>query len=69
MFQVGGISSFVQSFVCEIYSIVRSHVGALGGNALVSFFISDLCVLPSVHKNQVSKVFLFALKFVIDQES
>lgn len=53
MFQVGGISSFVQSFVCEIYSIVRSHVGALGGNALVSFFISDLCVLPSVHKNQV----------------
>jgi hypothetical protein len=51
------LNSFVQSFICEIYSIVRSHVAALGGNALVSFFISDLVVMPSVHKNQVSLEF------------
>jgi hypothetical protein len=47
------LNSFVQSFICEIYSIVRAHVSALGGNALVSLFISDLVVMPSVHKNQV----------------
>ena len=51
--EVGGISSFVQSFICEIYSIVRSHVNALGGNAVVSYFMSEFVVMHSVHKNQV----------------
>ena len=51
--EVGGISSFVQSFICEIYSIVRSHVNALGGNAVVSYFMSEFVVIHSVHKNQV----------------
>merc|ERR1719479_806973 len=50
--EVGGISSFVQSFICEIYSIVRSHVNALGGNAVVSYFMSEFVVIHSVHKNQ-----------------
>merc|ERR1712150_150350 len=50
--EVGGISSFVQSFICEIYSIVRSHVNALGGNAVVSYFMSEFVVMHSVHKNQ-----------------
>jgi hypothetical protein len=36
---VGGLNSFVQSFISEIYSIVRAHVSALGGNALVTFLI------------------------------
>lgn len=50
--EVGGISSFVQSFICEIYSIVRSHVNALGGNAVVSYFMSEFVVMHSLHKNQ-----------------
>ena len=57
------LNSFVQSFISEIYSIVRAHVGALGGNALVSFFISDLVVMPSIHKNQVSTVSLALFRF------
>ena len=43
----------MQSFICEIYSIVRSHVNALGGNAVVSYFMSEFVVMHSVHKNQV----------------
>jgi hypothetical protein len=50
--EVGGIGSFVQAFICEIYSIVRSHVNALGGNAVVSYFMSEFVVIHSVHKNQ-----------------
>ena len=65
--EVGGISSFVQSFICEIYSIVRSHVNALGGNAVVSYFMSEFVVMHSLHKNQVIcnlvlLTFLFYLK-------
>ena len=52
--EVGGLGSFVQWFICEIYSIVRSHVSALGGNAIVSYFMSEFVVMHSVHKNQVS---------------
>ena len=51
--EVGGLSSFVQWFISEIYSIVRSHVAALGGNAIVSYFMSEFVVTHSVHKNQV----------------
>lgn len=50
--EVGGLSSFVQWFICEIYSIVRSHVSALAGNAIVSYFMSEFVVTHSAHKNQ-----------------
>ena len=46
----------MQSFICEIYSIVRSHVNALGGNAVVSYFMSEFVVIHSVHKNQVKNL-------------
>merc|ERR1712020_488658 len=52
--EVGGISGFVHSFICESYSIVRSHVNALGGNAVVSYFMSEFVVMHSLHKNQVT---------------
>jgi hypothetical protein len=42
---VGGLNSFVQSFISEIYSIVRAHVSALGGNALVTFLFFFLPLL------------------------
>ena len=56
--EVGGISGFVNSFICESYSIVRSHVNALGGNAVVSYFMSEFVLMHSVHKNQVTILFL-----------
>merc|ERR1712029_66211 len=50
--EIGGLSSFVQWFISEVYSIVRSHVAALGGNAVVSYFMSEFVVTQSMHKNQ-----------------
>ena len=35
---------FLQAFLSEVFSIARSHVRALGGNALVSYFMSEFAV-------------------------
>ena len=48
------LCSFVQWFISEVYSIVRSHVSALGGNAIVSYFMSEFVVTQNMHRNQVS---------------
>ena len=34
----------LQAFLSEVFSIARSHVRALGGNALVSYFMSEFAV-------------------------
>ncbi|XP_033213483.1 uncharacterized protein LOC117170664 [Belonocnema kinseyi] len=47
----GGISGFTHSFVNEVLSIVRAHVTALGGNAMVAFFMTQCVLLHSPHKN------------------
>ena len=52
--EAGGLSNFVQSFICEINAIVRAQVSALGGNALVSYFMSEFVVMHNPHKNQVT---------------
>lgn len=33
--------------------MVRAHVTALGGNAMVSFYMSELTLVDNPHKNQV----------------
>lgn len=48
----GGLSGFMQSFVAEVLAIVRAHVAALGGNALVSFFLNQCILVHNPHKNQ-----------------
>eukprot|EP00095_Tigriopus_kingsejongensis_P005187 maker-scaffold321_size207582-snap-gene-1.29 protein:Tk05187 transcript:maker-scaffold321_size207582-snap-gene-1.29-mRNA-1 annotation:"c2 domain-containing protein 5 isoform x2" len=50
--EVGGLNHFIQSFLSEVFAIVRSHVHALGGNALVAFFMLEFVVEHSAHKNQ-----------------
>ena len=47
----GGLNAFIHGFVCEVHAIVRAHVKALGGNAVLGFFISEFVVLNSQHKN------------------
>ena len=44
---------FMQTFIAEVYAIVRSHVAALSGNGILSFAINDVTLLDSSHKNQV----------------
>lgn len=53
--QNGGLSGFTHSFVMEVLAIVRAHITALGGNAMVAFFMTQCVLLHSPHKNQVSR--------------
>lgn len=48
----GGISGFVHSFITELLAIVRAHVTALGGNAMVSFYMTEIYLVDNPHKNQ-----------------
>lgn len=52
--QNGGLSGFTHSFMMEVLAIVRAHITALGGNAMVAFFMTQCVLLHSPHKNQVS---------------
>ncbi|XP_034253610.1 C2 domain-containing protein 5 isoform X1 [Thrips palmi] len=48
----GGLSGFIHSFIADVLAIVRAHVTALGGNAMVAYFISENVLLHNPHKNQ-----------------
>jgi flagellar motor component MotA len=56
MLQGGGMSGFVHSFMAEVLAITRAHVTALGGNAMVSFFLNECIILNNPHKNHVSSL-------------
>lgn len=48
----GGICGFVHSFITEVLAVVRAHVTALGGNAMVAFYMTEMILNESIHKNQ-----------------
>lgn len=48
----GGICGFVHSVVMDILAVVRAHVRALGGNAMVAFYMTEMILDESIHKNQ-----------------
>ncbi|KRG01645.1 uncharacterized protein Dmoj_GI22687, isoform B [Drosophila mojavensis] len=48
----GGISGFVHSFITELLAVVRAHIASLGGNAMVSFYLTELILFDNQHKNQ-----------------
>ncbi|KAF4532893.1 hypothetical protein B566_EDAN001497 [Ephemera danica] len=54
--ECGGLSGFVHSFIAEVLAIVRAHVTALGGNAMVAYFLNECVLLSSSHKNQARSV-------------
>lgn len=37
----------------QLLAVIRAHVTALGGNAMVSFYMSELTLVDNPHKNQV----------------
>lgn len=37
----------------QVLAVVRAHITALGGNAMVSFYMSELILGDNPHKNQV----------------
>ncbi|XP_030586734.1 C2 domain-containing protein 5 isoform X4 [Archocentrus centrarchus] len=48
----GGVSGFLHSFIAEVFAMVRAHVGALGGNAVVSFSMKECVFMENPNKNQ-----------------
>lgn len=48
----GGVCGFVHSFITEVLAVVRAHVTALGGNAMVAFYMTEMILDESIHKNQ-----------------
>ncbi|XP_038562691.1 C2 domain-containing protein 5 isoform X3 [Micropterus salmoides] len=48
----GGVSGFLHSFIAEVFSMVRAHVAALGGNALVSYSMKECMLMENPNKNQ-----------------
>ncbi|XP_059489510.1 C2 domain-containing protein 5 isoform X2 [Neocloeon triangulifer] len=50
--EIGGYSNFVHGFINELLAIVRAHITALGGNAMVSYYMNEFTLLSAAHKNQ-----------------
>lgn len=48
----GGLNVFMQAFLAEAQAILRAHVLAIGGNALVSYQLNEIVLLDNPHKHQ-----------------
>ncbi|XP_068134082.1 C2 domain-containing protein 5 isoform X6 [Hyperolius riggenbachi] len=48
----GGVSGFLHAFICEVFAMVRAHVAALGGNAVVSYNMKQCVFMENANKNQ-----------------
>ncbi|XP_078530214.1 C2 domain-containing protein 5 isoform X6 [Lissotriton helveticus] len=48
----GGVSGFLHAFICEVFAMVRAHVAALGGNAVVSYIMRQCVFSENANKNQ-----------------
>ncbi|XP_056271811.1 C2 domain-containing protein 5 isoform X23 [Pseudoliparis swirei] len=48
----GGVSGFLHTFIAEVFSMVRAHVAALGGNAMVSYSMKECMLMENPNKNQ-----------------
>ena len=46
----------MQAFLAEAQAILRAHVLAIGGNALVSYQLNEIVLLDNPHKHQVSHI-------------
>uniref|UniRef100_A0A8D2MX97 C2 calcium dependent domain containing 5 n=1 Tax=Zonotrichia albicollis TaxID=44394 RepID=A0A8D2MX97_ZONAL len=49
----GGVSGFLHAFIAEVFAMVRAHVAALGGNAVVSYIMKQCVFMENPNKNQV----------------
>ncbi|CAH8474205.1 unnamed protein product [Schistosoma turkestanicum] len=50
--EVGGISGFLHTSLTEVQAVVGAHTTSLGGNALLSYHLSEVVVLRPTSRNQ-----------------
>lgn len=62
--QEGGVSGFLHSFIAEVFAMVRAHVAALGGNAVVSYSMKECVFMENPNKNQVHKLHITNRQFI-----
>lgn len=43
---------FLHAFIAEVFAMVRAHVAALGGNAVVSYIMKQCVFMENPNKNQ-----------------
>ncbi|XP_051785977.1 C2 domain-containing protein 5 isoform X3 [Erpetoichthys calabaricus] len=48
----GGVSGFLHTFIAEVFAMVRAHVAALGGNAVISYIMKECVFMENSNKNQ-----------------
>ncbi|XP_043943650.1 C2 domain-containing protein 5 isoform X18 [Protopterus annectens] len=48
----GGVSGFLHAFIAEVFAMVRAHVAALGGNAVISYIMKQCVFMENPNKNQ-----------------
>uniref|UniRef100_A0A8C7IWE3 C2 domain-containing protein 5 n=1 Tax=Oncorhynchus kisutch TaxID=8019 RepID=A0A8C7IWE3_ONCKI len=65
----GGVSGFLHSFIAEVFAMVRAHVAALGGNALVSYSMKECVFMENPNKNQVQTGGLYGDAVIFIRES
>lgn len=51
-FQFGGICGFLQTSLAEAQAVVGAHTASQGGNALMSYHLSEVIVLRTASRNQ-----------------
>uniref|UniRef100_A0A8C2WEE7 C2 domain-containing protein 5 n=1 Tax=Cyclopterus lumpus TaxID=8103 RepID=A0A8C2WEE7_CYCLU len=56
----GGVSGFLHTFIAEVFSMVRAHVAALGGNAVVSYSMKECMLMENPNKNQCGGLFFLS---------
>ncbi|XP_062928434.1 C2 domain-containing protein 5 isoform X20 [Mobula hypostoma] len=68
----GGVSGFLHAFIAEVFAMVRAHVAALGGNAVVSYIVKQCVFMENPNKNQAQcliNVSGDAVNFVKDSDA
>uniref|UniRef100_A0A8D2MUI4 C2 calcium dependent domain containing 5 n=1 Tax=Zonotrichia albicollis TaxID=44394 RepID=A0A8D2MUI4_ZONAL len=64
----GGVSGFLHAFIAEVFAMVRAHVAALGGNAVVSYIMKQCVFMENPNKNQGTELETLGIKFWSDTE-
>ncbi|KAK4469900.1 hypothetical protein MN116_006635 [Schistosoma mekongi] len=50
--EIGGVSGFLHTSLTEVQAVVGAHTTSLGGNALLSYHLSEVVVLRPTSRNQ-----------------